>query len=366
MRELSIVQPYVPRYRVAFFDGLARTLRADGVRLRVIAGEPTKSQGARGDAATADWLETVASRVVAIGSRHLSLTSSRALWGRSDAVIVPHQGSSLDAVSASFRRGRARVGVWGHIAPYTSSLNFIDGAIERWQLRRADQVFAYTPGGAEFARRAGVDPDHITTVMNTIDTDELQHELTLLSLSDARQILRERGVPDGPYLAYIGGLDQSKRIRFLAQALDVLHRRGSRVHVVVLGRGDQSAYLDRAVARGQVSLLGYGGPADKAAVLLGAEAVVNPGRVGLLAVDCLASRTPLITTDWPWHAPELEYLLDGDLVQIAPDDPEAFAEAMMVGSSGALARPDDDWPLAPTVSDMVGNFHSGVRKLLDR
>lgn len=365
MRDLSIVQPYVPRYRVAFFDGLARALRDDDVRLRVIAGEPTRSQKARGDAATAEWLETVAPRILEIGRRHLSLTYSRSLWRESDAVIVPHQGSSFDAVSALARRGQSRVGVWGHIASYTSPLNVVDGLVERWQLRRAHHVFAYTPGGAEFARSAGVAPSDITTVMNTIDSEELLHELSQFSISEARATLRARGVPDGPYLAYIGGLDESKRIRFLAEALDIAHRRGADVHIVVLGRGDQAELLDLAVARGQVTKLGYGGVVDKAAVLRGARAVVNPGRVGLLVVDCLASRTPLITTDWPWHAPELEYMRGGSFAQLVADDAGAFAETMGVAMRESSPYRVEDWPHPPTLRDMVDNFRRGVRSMLD-
>ncbi|MDQ1218293.1 glycosyltransferase involved in cell wall biosynthesis [Microbacterium arborescens] len=365
MRELSIVQPYVPRYRVAFFDGLERVLRDDDVRLRVIAGEPTKSQKARGDSATAEWLETVAPRIVEMGGRHLSLTYSRSLWRGSDAVIVPHQGSSLDAVSALARRGETRVGVWGHIASYTSPLNVVDGMVERWQLRRAHHVFAYTPGGAEFARNTGVSPRNITTVMNTIDSDELLRALDQLSVAGARAALSERGVPDAPYLAYIGGLDESKRIRFLAESLDIAHRGGIDVHIVVLGRGDQAELLGRAVARGQVTRLGYGGVTDKAAVLRGARAVVNPGRVGLLAVDCLAARTPLITTDWPWHAPELEYLRGGSLAQLVADDAGTFAETMGVAMRGAPSHPAEDWPHPPRLRDMVANFQRGVRSMLD-
>lgn len=364
MRELSIVQPYVPRYRVPFFDGLADALHADGVRLRVIGGSPTGAQAERQDAASARWLETVAPRVLVVGRRHVSLTSSRTLWRGSDAVIVPHQGTSLDTLSALLRRDTRKVGVWGHIASYTSPLNAIDGAIERWQLRRADHVFAYMPSGAAFALRAGVTPERITTTMNSIDSGELECEVANVTGATARHVLRERGVPDGPYLAYVGGLDESKRISFLAHALDVVHERGSRVHLVVLGLGSQAGVLARAVSRGQVSMLGYGTAADKAAVLVGAEAVVNPGRVGLIAVDCLAARTPLITTDWPWHAPELEYLTEGEQVQITVDDPLAFAEAMISASAGALNRPDLSWPPAPSIEDMVTNFHTGLRQLL--
>ena len=41
------------------------------------------------------------------------------------------------------------------------------------------------------------------------------------------------------------------------------------------------------------------------------SAVLIPGRVGLVAVDALALGLPIITTDYPFHAPEADYLTPG-------------------------------------------------------
>ena len=363
MLELSIVQPYVPAYRVPFFEGLRATLESDEVRVRVIAGAPRGIQAARGDAAKPDWLEEVRPRAIAVGARSLSLTHSRPLWRGSDAVIVPHQGTSFDALSALLFRGDRRVGVWGHIAPYTSPLNRVDGAIEAWQLRRADQVFAYTGGGRQFAREAGVVSDKITVVMNTVDTDSLVSYLRAITPAAQSAFLREKDIPSEHLVGYIGGLDASKRIDFLASVMDELWAKESKAHFLVAGTGASAQLLERAAARGQATLLGYVDGLTKAHLLKAVRFVVNPGRVGLIAVDCLAAQRPLLTTRWPWHAPEIDYLEEGKSLFTFEDNPVDAA----VSIEAALEEAPGDgtsWPPAPTLADMVGNFREGVLRML--
>lgn len=358
------MQPYLPRYRLPFFDGLSAALQKDGIRLRVIAGEASKEQAQRGDSARASWLEQVATRTFTIGSRNLNLTRSSHLWGGSDAVIVPHQGSSLDALVASAGRHPRRVGVWGHIASYTSPLNPLDGAIERWQLRRAQHVFAYMPGGAAFARGQGVPAGRITTVMNTIDTSQLEASLARASESDIAALRKKHHVPDTPYLSYVGGLDRSKRVELLAASLDLLHSRGSDIHIVVAGRGEQEHLLQPAAERGQVTLIGYADADTKAVILKGSEAIANPGRVGLIAVDALTARRAVITTQWPWHAPEIEYLRVDQSLIMSPDNATGFADALEIAIRNTNDAMSVEWPAPPRMEAMVANFRNGIIALL--
>lgn len=364
MTELCIVQPYLPRYRVPFFDGLSVALKEHDVHLRVIAGQASREQAQRGDSAQASWLEQVHTRTLAIGSRHLALTLTSRLWKHSDAVIVPHQGSSLDALAATAGSSPRHVGVWGHIASYTSPLNPIDGAVERWQLRRAQHVFAYMPGGAAFAREQGVRAERITTVMNTIDTTRLEAALARTTTTDIAAFRQRHQLPDAPYLAYVGGLDRSKRIDVLAESLDILHARRSNVHIVVAGRGDHEHLLRPAEARGQATLVGYADVDTKALILKGSEAIANPGRVGLVAVDALTARRSIVTTRWPWHAPEIEYLREGESVFLSPDNAGDFADALEAATKRTGLSSVGDRPSPPRMEAMVSNFRNGVLALL--
>ena len=362
--EVVIVQPYLPRYRLPFFDGLFAALEEQDVRLRVIAGEASKEQAQRGDSSRASWLEQVPPRALSIGSRQLVLTRTSHLWKGSDAVVVPHQGSSLDALMASIGRHSRPVGVWGHIASYTSPLNPIDGAIERWQLRRAQHVFAYMPGGAAFARGQGVPAERITTVMNTIDTASLEASLARTTAADIEAFRKLHHIPDTPYVSYVGGLDRSKRVDVLAESLDVLHRRGSDVHIVVAGHGEQEHLLRAAAARGQATLVGYADVGTKAIILKGSEAIANPGRVGLIAVDALTAQRPIVTTQWPWHAPEIEYLRVNESLFMSPDNATDFADALEIAAIRTRSTLQFEWPEPPRIEAMVAKFRNGILELL--
>jgi len=361
MKRLAIVQRYVPAYRVPFFQALRHELGTE-VELTVIAGLPEGAQAKRGDATTHEWVTFAQARSVRVGSRRIYVTSTQAAWSHSDAVIVPHQGTSLDTYSALLRRGKGlRVGVWGHIGQYVGPANRVDTLLEGWQLRAADHVFAYTLHGAEVASRAGVSADKVTTVMNSLDVQELVASVDAISETELDAFRHDHGIPrDANVLAMVGGLDASKRVLFVADTLDELHRRGSRVHIVVAGAGDQAPLLDAAVERGQVTMLGYAVGRSKALAFRIAKGLIAPGRVGLLAVESLATGLPILTTRWPFHAPEYAYLHEGQSALVSANTVAEYADLLeMAATADRVARRP-----YPTLEQMTKNFAAGVRALL--
>lgn len=365
MSELWIVQPYVPRYRVPFFERLFTELESDGVSVRVVASAPRGDQAARGDAIVPPWLTVVEPRVVRVGGASAVLTSTRRHWARADGVIVPHMGSSFDAYSALLSHGRSnrRVGVWGHIRSYVRYPNRVDSALEVWQLRRADEVFAYTPGGAAFAREAGVDPDRITTVMNALDTRSLEAALKDISDEEVSAFMGEHGLTRESTFAFIGGLDRSKRIDVLAAVLDDLWRDAPEIRVLVGGRGSQLHLLRSAVDRGQAIPLGYVDANQKALISRVSRALVSPGRIGLIAVEALVMQLPILTTRWPFHAPEFEYLSEPRTVMISDDSVAAFSRLLQSVASEPIT-PLKAEHAPPSLEEMVGRYRKGVIRML--
>jgi glycosyltransferase involved in cell wall biosynthesis len=47
-----------------------------------------------------------------------------------------------------------------------------------------------------------------------------------------------------------------------------------------------------------------------------------------VSVDSFVLGTPIVTTDWPWHAPEFEYLMPGRNAVVTPDDVQAYADGV--------------------------------------
>lgn len=367
---VAIVQDYLPNYRVPFFDQLVGQLAEAGIDCLVIAGDPPGINATRKDATrVASWLRRVPNpREVRLWRERPRLFGygSDRHWRDFDGVIMGLRGASLDLTSELLRRrwtGR-RVGVWGHISESVNPPNAVDLAIERWQMRSSDHVFAYTQRGAAAAIANGVNSELVTPVMNSVDVSELIAEYRSLTSQEAAAFSRSHSLKPGKIFGFIGGVDAPKRIGFLSEVLDRLWAIDSEIKFLVAGKGNQEHLLKDAVGRGQVIMVGYGGPAEKAMICRVSQALVIPGRIGLLAVEALAIGIPILTTHWDYHAPEVYYLEPGiDLFESA-DHPSSLASLVIshVSEDGEV-QVHDSRPY-PTVENMVRSFSSGVEEMM--
>ena len=364
MSTVHILQRYIPKYRLPFFDAVVDRLKPAGVSVVVFAGSAPAGAARRQDQAPSrEWATTISQRSFSVGTRNLLVQFPGPEFFNSDAAIVGLVGTSIPMYRAllSQRLRNQRMGVWGHVRTYITNPNPVDSALEMAVARRADRVFAYTPGGAQFAIEHGVPPERLTTVMNSVDTSgliEMGERLARVSTLELGGCEWRRG---DPTLAYVGGLDRTKRVDFLAASLDHLWKVDKAVRLLVAGSGADEGMLDTAVRRGQVVRLGYAD--DKVLASMGAvsKGIAMPGRVGLVAVHALALGLPVITTQWPYHAPEFEYLTEGDSAVITGDDPREYAAAMRDTAHAPSSRRNRDYP---TMSAMVSNFSEGVLQLL--
>ncbi|WP_431797735.1 glycosyltransferase [Microbacterium kunmingense] len=359
---ITIVQPYVPMYRVDFFELLRKRLDEEGIELRLVAGVPDPEQARRADAAKLDWVEEVAWNRVRFAGRSAVVSRTRRLWSRDAGVILPLMGSNLDIYDALIERRKRglRVGLWGHVANYTTHANPVDAFLERFQMRHADHVFAYTQSGADFAAEAGVHRARITTVRNTVPTDGIQAAIDRVTRDEVEKFCNDHAISGRTY-AYIGGLDASKRVDLLAEVLDELWVQDPSAKVLVGGSGSQRHMLECASKRGQVVMLGVVGDAEKAMIAKVASALINPGRIGLVAVDALVMRLPVVTINWPFHAPEADYLVPGKDVEFTDPSAAALTRTLL-----SMRRTDyGHMSTPPDIRDMVENFATGVRSMVD-
>ena len=320
MAKVVIVQPYIPAYRVPLFVELAKRLASRGHRLVIAAGEPDRTQLQRGDATHVSGVEeaTLRTRSLHAGPLRVRFSSAAQVWKSADAVIVELSASSLDSYRALASRG-IRVGVWGHVGAYVKEDSWLVAMLKRWQVRHADHVLAYTDGGATTAVQLGADPSNVTALNNTVDVRGLRRAVERQRTMPEANARVSLGVGSGPVFAMIGGLDESKRIDLVVAALDHLWQTSSNVQLVVGGHGELEDLFAPARLRGQVKMLGYVDDERKATIARVATALLNPGRVGLIAVESMALGLPIVTTSGTRHAPEYEYLVPGvSAVEVPP------------------------------------------------
>ncbi|UKA62110.1 glycosyltransferase [Arthrobacter sp. FW306-04-A] len=368
---MVIVQPYVPKYREEFFSKLIKNLNDHQVDCFIAASLPSGTQAERRDSIEAKWIRRYDARQLRMGGITIGLGGARTLWRDADGVIVGLLGSSLDTYLAinDARRRRVKVGLWGHINPYVRPGNPIDLAMERWQLRHADHVFAYTPGGRDYALSAGVSSQNVTTVMNATDTSKLVSAKETLDPERAAEFMAHHRLQRHRTLAYVGGLDASKRVDFLASALDQIWASDPDVRLLIGGQGLDAHFLQPSVDRGQAIMLGYVGPAELAMIGYVSSGILSPGRIGLVAVDALVLGVPILTTDWPFHAPEVEFLVEGQSRLTSANDVKSYI-GLVRDFLGTLSDQGAEAPTAqwsyPTIDGMVENFESGIMKMLDK
>jgi glycosyltransferase involved in cell wall biosynthesis len=101
------------------------------------------------------------------------------------------------------------------------------------------------------------------------------------------------------------------------------------------------------------------------------KVLLMPGLVGLVIVDSFALGVPIITTEYPYHSPEIDYLKNGvnGLMIECGESPAVYADAvarlltspdlLSALRRGALASAADH-----TIEAMASNFANGIKNAL--
>ncbi|MFJ9576353.1 glycosyltransferase family 4 protein [Streptomyces sp. NPDC101191] len=366
---VGLVVPYLTAYRLPFFTRLRGELDARNIELAVAHGLPTGLSAARRDTVELPGAVALRQRVWKVAGRDLVWLAIGELARTSDALVLPQSMHHLHTYPLLAGRG-PRIGLWGHGRTHVSA----HGPAARWTkaalTRRADWFFAYTDAGGAYAVRAGLPRRRVTVVHNSLDTTALAAARDAVTDADVAALRERHGLTQGRTGLYIGGLDELKRIPFLIEAAGRVARRLPGFRLLVAGDGAHRPLVQAAEASGgPVAYLGTVGDRDKALLGGASDVLLVPGAVGLCAVDSFALRTPLITCPWPYHGPEFEYLESGRNALVAPDDPEAYAAAVLglltePGELSRLRRACQTDAKRYTVEGMAARFACGVEGLI--
>ncbi len=374
---------FVPTYRVGFYERLAD---ASEVEYVVFHGQAPRSTGHRAADGPLGFPNVrVRNRELALGDRPVILqpvVRKIARGGFAGVVVTPELRIPAGYPTAMVVKARGgAVVLWGqgYVKPTDARgarLRELGAAVKARYARLADGYLVYTDGGARRLAAAGVDPDRVTVVRNTLDigTHEALH--AELAGADEAGLRAELGLrPDSVVLVYVGRIYREKR---LGELVEVARRLGGRpgippVEVAVIGDGPDLEQA-RALARDVSGMHFLGGLYEEAEVarwLRVSAAVTIPGAVGLAANHALAHGVPLLTRESDRHGPELEYLEHDVNALIVPGDLDAYADAV----GGFVGSPERRARLAAGALEsrarlgldhMVRAFDSGVRGALAR
>jgi glycosyltransferase involved in cell wall biosynthesis len=197
-------------------------------------------------------------------------------------------------------------------------------------LNQCDWWFAYTSSVKKFLVQNQFPASRITTVQNAIDTTQLARQYQSVQESEVALLKKELGIESGNVGLYVGGMYKEKRLDFLIGACDQIQAQLPDFHLILIGSGVEAARVKEAAA--SRSWLHYVGPKfgkEKVTYFKLAKLFLMPGLVGLAILDSFALQTPMITTDYPFHSPEIEYLENGVNGVITENNGHAYAQAVI-------------------------------------
>lgn len=383
-RRVAIVHDgYVPRYRKRLYELLGE--RRDPEYVIFHGAPPTQNSAPVAE-------EPFRFSNVEIRNHELHLGSKAVVWQGLvrqialdfDALVIGaflRFASSLALISLFKLSGRPVI-LWGQGADKREDAGALArpvlgarSTIKSLIARLGDGYLVYTDSGRERLLAAGLAPDRVFVVRNTLDMEEqiaLHAELAAVDPSGLRAELGLR--QDSVVLLYVGRLYSEKRVGELLDAARAMEEdpAGERpVEVVIVGDGPERARLEARA--GGLQNVHFAGRLDDqrqvARHMRVAAAVVMPGKAGLAVNHAFGHGLPVITRDSGLHAPEVDYIESGRNGLIVADDLAAFTRALAEFAASprqqeALAAGALQTRETLGVDEMAGAFDEGVRRVL--
>jgi glycosyltransferase involved in cell wall biosynthesis len=340
-------------------DNINYKVIASGDRLQRFSHESTMLDGV---------ISVVTKRIKVFG-REIHLQQKLDLHKGADLVISEYGLKNLLVYYMIFFRRPKRFAFWGHGQTTTRQTLRIENAFQKKLLARSDYFFAYTQSCSDYLDSVGFPSSRVKVLNNSIDTISLR-DLNVDASDLISQISRTFCLSgEDDVFLYIGSLETDKRIDFLLDAFNQLASLRPRVVLLICSQDKFEKPTSRHLPN-RTHFIGEADEATKKALSQISIAILNPGRVGLIAVDSFALGLPILTTEWTRHAPEFSYLQNEINSLITSNSLDSYVQ-------GCLKLLDDsairkrlvqgciESSKKYTVEQMAHNFHAGVLRCLE-
>jgi glycosyltransferase involved in cell wall biosynthesis len=331
--KVCFVSNAIAHYREQFFNLLRQRLMREGVELVVLYGRDYQGHNIGGNI---PW----ATALPLMSFRSFTWLSVLKPSKQADLVIVPQVLKHLWIYPFFLRHvlGTQKIALWGHGKVFSAMPeNQFASWIKRHVSKCCDWWFAYTEKSARVVRdEIGYPADRITVVNNAVDTTTLAAAKARLTTDEIDALRNSLGIASPNVGIFVGGMYHSrhhtKRLTFLIGACLEIRKCIPDFEMIFIGGGPDQEVVEAAAAKHPwIHYPGIKKGTEAVPYWALAKVCLNPGLVGLGILDCLALGVPLVTSDVPYHSPEIDYLVpDRNGVMIKDhDDPKKFAEAVV-------------------------------------
>jgi glycosyltransferase involved in cell wall biosynthesis len=374
MQKVAIVQKALVQYRKDFHNQLREKLRENGVELTLIYSKYQGKDAAKKDEIDLEWATLVPSKFIKLGPVELLWQSSLPYIKNKDLVIVEQANKNVLNYLLFIKRylGGQKFAFWGHGVNRQINQNDLRNKFKKAFQNKSDWWFAYTQKVKEYLVESGYPPNQITSVDNAIDTKFLSETYNKITNEESFQLKKQLGITSENIGIYCGGIYKEKNISFLIEACALIRNEIPDFHVLVIGSGPDTHLVEEASVKN--SWIHYLGPKfgkDKIQYFKVSKVFLMPGLVGLAILDSFAMQTPTVTTNYPFHSPEIEYLENGENGLITNETTSDYASAVIrvLGDDPLRNKLIEGCKRSAskyTIENMVSNFSDGILRCLGR
>ncbi|HYG37843.1 MAG TPA: glycosyltransferase family 4 protein [Cytophagales bacterium] len=368
MKKVAIVQKALAQYRIEFHNQLKKRLANEGVELTLIYSKLNNEDALKKDAVDLEWAICVPGKIFKLGSVNLLWQSCRRYLKDQDMVIVEQANKNLLNYLLFIRKyySNQKLAYWGHGINRQINKGDVRNKFKKIFQNKSDWWFAYTGNVKNYLVEGSFPEDRITTVNNAIDTRFLMESYNEVSEEQADTLKKQLNISSNNIGIYCGGIYKEKRISFLIESCTLIKKQIPDFHLLVIGSGADAWQVQKAAD--SYDWIHYLGPKfgkEKVAFFKISSVFLMPGLVGLAILDSFALQTPIVTTDFPFHSPEIEYLENGKNGLITEDNTQDYSNAVIRLFKEEKLRNEllegcKASALKYTVEKMVDNFAEGI------
>jgi glycosyltransferase involved in cell wall biosynthesis len=331
---VDIVQPIVPEFRVALFEGLARDSDLD---VSVQASEKFISGSASVAMSMPSY--TLAHPVVRlfrtplIWQKKLSLIKAK---GRGDVLVVCGDIAHLSNYALILKAKLRGVGViwWGHHRtaygkPFKIKVRL---AVTRFF---ADVVLCYTDGGIHYLESNGFRGGSVFATGNTIDQVPIEDASAHWTDSRLKEFQLEHGLVGTKVVLFCSMLRRKTQLDVLIRAMASKSLKSEKILLIVIGDGEMRGKYEEIATRVGVGdrIRWLGVIHDQNALapwFMSARAFVYPGAIGLSLIHAFSYGLPVLTHENVENQmPEFEALIPGENGLVFREgDPDSLADQL--------------------------------------
>ena len=367
-KKIVIIQRTLKYYRVAFYEKLRSKCRNHGIDLSLIYGSDDTLSFNDADI---DWAIKIPNRRIRIGNKSLYWQPCLKHLKNADLIVV-EQANKLLVNYVLWVLHLAKIkklSFWGHGKNFQArDQNSIPERIKQLMSQKVHWWFVYNDLSAEVVKALGFPGHRITIVNNAIDTEEIIQIKNSISDKEIIAFKQKYGINSDNIGLFVGGMYPEKKLGFLLKSASLIRENIKDFEIVFVGAGQDQSLIEKFVAENKWAH--YLGPMfgrEKILSFAVSKFLLIPGLVGLAILDAFALGVPLITTNFKYHSPEIDYLkndLNGIMVDYSIEEYAATVSDLLKNDErrAKLVRGCVESAKYYTIERMVDNFLQGARK----